>query len=149
MLEAIKDQQNVIEQQTAQLNDLEARLNNTEFRLDNCCTTISDGLKSEQMQNNTGTGSEINNNQKPVLSQNTPNPFNKKTTIRYFVPENTGQSSILVFDMQGKLVKTYPISAKGNGNVEINANELQPGMYMYSLITGGKEIDTKRMILTE
>ena len=50
--------------------------------------------------------------------------------------------------MQGKLIKTYPLTAKGEGNIEITANELQPGMYMYSLITGGNEIDTKKMILT-
>lgn len=147
LIEGMKEQQNVIEQQTAQLNDLEARLNITELRLNNCCTTISDGLKSEQIQNNSG--SDLNNNLNPALFQNIPNPFNKKTTIRYFIPENTGSSSILVFDMQGKLVKTYPVSVKGNGNIEINANELQPGMYMYSLITGGKEIDTKKMILTD
>jgi hypothetical protein len=51
--------------------------------------------------------------------------------------------------MQGKLIKTYSLTTKGDGTVEINASELQPGMYMYSLITGGKEVDTKKMILTE
>jgi len=30
-----------------------------------------------------------------------------------------------------------------------NGGELQPGMYLYSLIIDGKEMDTKRMILTE
>ena len=56
---------------------------------------------------------------------------------------------MLIFDMQGKLIKTYNINTSGDGNVEINAGELQPGMYMYSLISNSKEVDTKKMILTE
>jgi hypothetical protein len=51
--------------------------------------------------------------------------------------------------MQGKLIKTYPINTKKEGSIEINGGEMQPGMYLYSLIIDGKEIDTKRMILTE
>ncbi len=31
----------------------------------------------------------------------------------------------------------------------LNGNELEAGMYIYSLISDGAEIDTKRMILTD
>ena len=31
----------------------------------------------------------------------------------------------------------------------INGSELQPGLYIYTLVADGKEVDTKRMILTE
>jgi hypothetical protein len=49
--------------------------------------------------------------------------------------------------MNGTLLKTYAISNSGKGELTINANELQAGMYIYSLITNGKEIDSKKMIL--
>ncbi|GAB4452719.1 MAG: hypothetical protein Fur0028_08220 [Bacteroidales bacterium] len=81
--------------------------------------------------------------------QNVPNPFSTKTTIRYYIPETSNTAKLMIFDMQGKLIKTYPVSNKKEGSTEINGGEMQPGMYMYSLIIDGKELDTKRMILTE
>jgi hypothetical protein len=31
----------------------------------------------------------------------------------------------------------------------INGNSFEPGMYLYALVIDGKEVDTKRMILTK
>lgn len=33
--------------------------------------------------------------------------------------------------------------------INLNANEFDAGMYLYSLITDGKIVDTKQMLLTE
>jgi hypothetical protein len=85
---------------------------------------------------------------KPVLYQNMPNPFSEKTKIQYYLPENIVEAAIMIFDMQGTLLKTYNLMNKGNSSLEIFGSELKPGMYMYSLITDRKEIDTKKMILT-
>jgi len=41
------------------------------------------------------------------------------------------------------------IAAKGKQNIVIKDSELQAGIYLYSLIADGKEIDTKRTILTD
>ena len=46
-------------------------------------------------------------------------------------------------------IKQVNIEERGNGSAVINGYELTPGMYMYTLIVDGKEIDTKKMILTE
>ncbi|HXB42312.1 MAG TPA: hypothetical protein VNZ49_17365 [Bacteroidia bacterium] len=55
----------------------------------------------------------------------------------------------MIFDLNGSLKKTITIIAKGEVNVTINGKELIAGMYNYSLIVDGQEIDTKKMILTE
>lgn len=83
-----------------------------------------------------------------VLYQNTPNPFKEKTVIRFNLAENVQNASICIFDMQGKMLKNLPISS-GTESVTVNAYELGAGMYLYSLIVNGKEIDTKRMIITK
>ncbi len=85
---------------------------------------------------------------RPVLYQNMPNPFSEKTEIKYYLPENAVESAIIIFDMQGTLLKTYKLMNKGNSSLEISGGELKPGMYMYTLITDRKEIETKKMILT-
>ncbi len=84
---------------------------------------------------------------KTILHQNRPNPFNEKTIIKYNIQEENFQSgSILIFDMNGTLLKTYPASSSEN-ELTINGKELKAGMYIYALVVNEKEIDTKRMIL--
>ncbi len=56
---------------------------------------------------------------------------------------------IYIYDMQGTQVKKLQINNRENTSIGIQGSELKAGMYMYSLIIDGKEIDTKRMILTE
>lgn len=82
------------------------------------------------------------------LFQNDPNPFTERTTIRFTLPDDAQNVYIYIFDMQGKLQKQMPVDASMR-SVTINGYELQPGMYIYSLVVGGKEIDTKRMILSK
>jgi len=83
-----------------------------------------------------------------VLYQNMPNSFSEKTEIKYVLPDNTGSAMICVYDMQGKQLKCYNIAGSGENSITIYGNELSAGMYLYTLIVNGKEVDTKRMILT-
>jgi len=86
---------------------------------------------------------------KPVLYQNEPNPFDKDTEIRFYLPERINNAKLLIFNMQGNQLRSINITQKGNGFEIIHGSDLQPGMYMYTLIVDGREIDTKRMILTD
>ena len=83
-----------------------------------------------------------------VLYQNTPNPFKEKTTIRFSLADDAQNASICIFDMTGKMLKNLPISS-GETSVSLNGWELGEGMFLYTLIVNGKEIDTKRMIITK
>lgn len=84
-----------------------------------------------------------------VLYQNSPNPFSVSTTIKYSLSNDITSAEILIFDMQGTLIRTEPLAVNGSGSVTIEGTTLTPGMYIYTLIANGNEIDTKRMILTK
>lgn len=86
---------------------------------------------------------------KAKLYSNIPNPFKERTTISFFILETAYGASIHIYNLQGKQIKQVNIEERGNGSAVINGYELTPGMYMYTLIVDGKEIDTKKMILTE
>ena len=74
--------------------------------------------------------------------------FNQKTEIKFKINEqNFRNASIVIFDLNGLMIKKYEIQKSGDGSVEINGNELKAGMYIYTLIVNQKEIDSKRMIL--
>ncbi len=97
----------------------------------------------------TSANSITNDNTIAVLFDNVPNPFNQQTSIQYFIPVTSQSASLMIFDLQGKPVKTVAITKFGSNAIIINGNELSPGMFIYSLVVDGKIIDTKRMILTQ
>jgi hypothetical protein len=80
------------------------------------------------------------------LNQNSPNPFNDKTTISYFIPENINQAQIIIYDQMGNTMRRFDISTKGEGSVVFDASNLKNGIYMYSIFADGKLINTKMMI---
>lgn len=88
-----------------------------------------------------------------VLYQNTPNPFNPSTTIRYEVPSGASRVTLRVYDVGGRLVRTLvdgpvtagPATAVWDGRTrsgEIAAS----GVYFYELQAGGAR-ETRRMVL--
>ena len=83
-----------------------------------------------------------------TLYQNTPNPFSAQTEIRFSLPDNAPQAYIYIFDMTGKMQKQIPVDPSQQ-SVTINGYELSAGIYLYSLVVGGQEIDTKKMILSK
>ena len=105
----------------------------------------------EALENNaiTGKGATATLDSPAKLFQNVPNPFDRETEIRYFIPENSGQAQLLVFDLNGRQLRSYDLREAGEGSVTIEGNELEAGMYIYSLVANGEEIATKRMILTK
>lgn len=82
------------------------------------------------------------------LEQNNPNPFSQSTTIVYNTPLDCNQAAIYIYDLNGTQKKVLNIDQKGEGSVTIEGSDLQAGMYLYTLIVDGVEVDTKRMILT-
>ncbi len=84
------------------------------------------------------------------LLQNQPNPFNQSTSIGYVLIDGTQSAQLMVFDMQGTLKLSKNLAtASGAGSISVQANELTPGMYLYSLVVNGNEVETRRMILTQ
>lgn len=84
-----------------------------------------------------------------ALYQNTPNPFSSSTNITMSLRSDVAQAVLYIFDMQGTLLKTIPITDRGNVSVTIEGGDLNAGMYIYSLIADGNEVASKRMILTK
>jgi len=92
-------------------------------------------------------------NDKPIspsefyLYQNSPNPFNPSTILKYQIPK-TGFVSLKVIDALGKEVAILVGEIKSAGTYEIkfNASELSSGIYFYTLKTG-EYSDTKKMLL--
>ena len=133
LVEGFKEQQIIIESLQLEIQEFK-KDNNSERKLKSSTTTGTSILKENTINS---------------LYQNAPNPFSKSTTIQYSLAKNVKKAMICIYDMSGTQLKCIPIHFTGYGNITINGNELEPGMYMYSLLADEQLIDTKRMILTD
>jgi len=125
------------------------KIDSLQQQINDCCQKSGNRLITPQGSGMNAAANEDINSTGTYIKQNTPNPFNKETSIEYFIAEKNANASVMIFDMNGKLLKTYKINGNGMGNLVISGNEFAPGMYYYSLLVNAKEIGTKKMILTE
>jgi len=83
------------------------------------------------------------------LEQNTPNPFNPATVIRYELGAET-EYTLTLFDALGRKVRTLEQGHKAAGRYQLvlAADDLPSGVYLYRLDAGDFS-DTKRMIISK
>jgi hypothetical protein len=88
------------------------------------------------------------------LAQNYPNPFNPTTTIKFSIAK-TGNVSIKIYDMTGRLVKTIINQNMTPGKYDVkwtstndNNQFVASGVYFYRIETS-EFTDTKKMVLVK
>ena len=84
-----------------------------------------------------------------VLYQNTPNPFNRETRIRYGLSKEVRMAKIVLYDMNGLQLKAYELPLQTEGEWVLQAGNLPSGIYLYGLIVDGVQVDLKRMVLMD
>lgn len=104
------------------------------------------GVKSKSMSSSVSDNIET---MAAALYQNVPNPFNENTSIAFVLPETVQTAVLYLYDMNGSQIDKFTLSERGTSSITITGGRLSAGIYLYALITDGKVIDTKRMILTK
>ena len=136
LVNAIQDQQGMID---------ELRKENEELR--ELITSIADRLENTDQSSTSAT---LTGNEKIAsLEQNNPNPFTNQTSISYFVPANAQSASIAITSATGQILKTVSISDRGQGVLDLKADNLPQGTYQYTLVVDGKSVKTNKMILAQ
>ncbi|MDE7465075.1 MAG: tail fiber domain-containing protein [Muribaculaceae bacterium] len=105
--------------------------------------------KIERLENGGRNLSQGTGENQATLSQNRPNPFRTETEIKCHLPENVSDAFICIYDLNGNQKRRIVLTDRGDVSVTVSANSLNAGLYLYSLIADGVEIDSKRMILTD
>ena len=81
------------------------------------------------------------------LSQNHPNPFTEKTTIKYCLPEEI-RIRLEIFDCKKEKIETLVDETKEPGTYQVTfkPNGFGEGEYLYQL-TAGSTVIAKKMVL--
>ena len=126
-------------------NDLKDRLT----ILENCINEANlcgGNERTSNNQENEGKVIQLENLNAIILDQNLPNPFAEKTSINYTIPKDVVEAQLLFYDMNGRIIKQVDITERGEGKLTVYGENLQNGVYTYSLIADGKLIATKKMV---
>jgi len=141
LINAVKQQQEIIEAKEERIADLEAKM----AQLEELVTmSIANGNTSTTINQSEVT---LEHSEVAELGQNRPNPFNGVTKVDYNIPTNSQNASINIFNVEGKLMKTIEVDHTGIGVLTINASEIPAGTYSYQLIVDGSIVDAKKMVL--
>jgi M6 family metalloprotease-like protein len=88
-----------------------------------------------------------------VLEQNVPNPFNPRTSIRFYLPARTNVH-LDIYDVRGALVKHLSTGVFDSGahavewdGTDANGQGVASGFYVYRLVTDGGPAMTRKMML--
>lgn len=136
------DQQNIIEEQTETIQQLESKVSDLEKRFTQLEQVID---RIEQSKNESAQTIELKATTQ--LSQNRPNPFHQYTNIQYSIPNGVQKALMRITDPNGKILKEEVLNQVGKGQLQIKATHFPSGTYYYSLILDGRLFETKRMML--
>jgi hypothetical protein len=89
---------------------------------------------------------DLINSGKPGVSEAYPNPAVDEMTLSYVLGAASGQ--IDIFSMLGAKVKTVKLS-EPSGKVNMKTEHLPAGMYLYRLSANGKDIQTRKFLVTK
>ena len=131
VVEAMKEQQKEITQ-------LKSRLSEIENMALACCSINS----AKQQQ-------KVSTHDMSYLYQNEPNPFTSSCTIKYFVHDEAKKTSIYIYNLNQQVVLRFENLSIGIGTVNVSANSLPAGNYIYTLQVDGQKIDSKILTVTK
>lgn len=78
-----------------------------------------------------------------------PNPFSNRALISYNL-EKPGNITLMIYGLDGKLVRTVnqPAQSPGSHQIELKALDFKPGIYIYNLFTDNVQVQSQKMIVT-
>ncbi len=129
LVEALKEQQALIQELEARLEQLEAQQGSTP--------------QNPGMENNEA----VINVAGVSLRQNRPNPFEGVTTIEYTIPSDMTNARLVIYDINGQALSSF-VLAPGNGQLEVDAAQLSSGIYFYSIENqNGQPMARQKMVV--
>jgi len=75
-----------------------------------------------------------------------PNPSNTQIHIDYLIPKGNNEAQIVVNSLAGEEIKRYVVDRTFSSLI-LESGELAAGTYIYSLITDGKTIESKKIVV--
>lgn len=133
LINAVKEQHEIIEEQQNQIDYLKDQVTELFSLIENGEDVSSEKVSLENLDSK--------------IYQNTPNPFNNNTNIEFVIPASVQTAKINFYNMNGAVIKSQTISTRGQGTLDLDANDLPSGTYSYALEVDGKVVKALKMVV--
>lgn len=140
LVNATKEQQEIIDNQAAKIETLEETL----AELKATVAALVDKQTNEINHQNIRLQDNTNS-----LKQNQPNPFSDNTLIKYNLQKDATNAVITIYNTTGQVMHQERITQAGAGEIQLQADSLKAGTYSYTLTVDGRIVDTKQMVITK
>lgn len=151
LIAGFNEQQEKIDRQDSTITAMQQQMNDMMAMISNCCGQ-GDGTLQTPNNNTNSTYQVVHNTDVKlsdtycVLGENSPNPFKDHTVINYTLSESIQSAQILFYNTLGQVIKVLEIEDRGEGRLNVYAEDLRSGMYTYTLIIDGNVCESKKMI---
>ncbi len=150
LINAIQDQQEIIEEKEEKLMELTQQVEDIERKLEKVLEIVeASGSGGGIDVGKIKTQVELKGSELASLSQNRPNPFQGSTVIDYEIPSSAKNAELNFYSPNGQLVKTVAIDHTGVGELTFRASDVPSGVYSYTLVIDGNEVSSKLMVLKQ
>lgn len=159
LVEGMKEQQKCIDSSKAKISKqdsvnsaLQKQINDLNDKINSCCNSNHSAPQGNNNSNNNTNNSvgnidvKLTDQQSIVLQDNVPNPWAEQTTINFFLTQDVQKAEMLFYNTSGKLIQSVELTQRGNGTLNVFAENLSDGLYTYTLIIDGKIFATKKML---
>jgi len=132
LVNAVQEQQEMIDAQTAKINEL---------------SEIITKLGANGVTNVTEV--ELQYFDFAEIGLAYPNPTEDYTNIEYTIPTDAKTAKMNIMDNSGRLIRVVNLDQRGQGIVRLDVNQIPGGTYNYQLIVDGRNIGTKKMVVAK
>ncbi|MCF0060839.1 tail fiber domain-containing protein [Dyadobacter chenwenxiniae] len=140
LVNAVKEQQEIIDQKEAKIQDLAKRLEILErIVASGTIKPLTGNSAARQEPSSDGV----------TLEQNAPNGFSQGTVIRFFIPQSVKEAVINIYTVAGVKVGSYPVAERGDSSLTLSAEEFENGVFVYDLVTDGKSNGARKMMVAK
>ncbi len=149
LVESIKELDAIVQTKDSAIANLQTQI----IEIRNCLNNANICYGEENRTSYQNPSNDVNersiqlvNNSSIILDQNLPNPFAENTVITYTIPDDVMEAKLMFYNMNGRIIKEMEIEERGESKLTVYGENLESGIYTYSLIADGKLIATKKMV---
>ncbi len=79
-----------------------------------------------------------------------PNPIKGISTVSYKLDNTSAVSMLIISDLNGRLIKQISLAKnQAAGQVQVSKSDLPKGMYVFSIVSGNTEVQSKKVLVSE
>ncbi|MCB0629255.1 MAG: tail fiber domain-containing protein [Saprospiraceae bacterium] len=109
---------------------------------ENCCQMSATDMVMPNLENKATSGED-----RAVLKQNSPNPFDRESRIEFFIPEQAQEAYLTISDISGRILKQISLTQRGTGEIKLKVGDVPAGQHTYSLFVDDELIETRKMVV--